>query len=552
MGGKGEKEKDKRDSPLTKTRQVGKPNKLGVPSQEEMQKDREAALQAASIIAGNGNGNLKNGTKLLTETVNAPEFVPRRNGKQRGVGEKAVTSQPQPPPYYMVKESFCENCQGSHVGHSCLCPICGQGGHWYYECPQRDLKEGMHKTPEDIQFLQGPLCQICHLNHELPCTIGLKQHKQVQEAFSQRRDGECGELARIKPQGPTPFCMYCGQMKGRHGPECPLYESNGPKFSEACTFCGYYGHQADNCEARHREYQTQMQSGHLCSYCGSQNHMFMNCEKYKVILARQKQEIGQRNADRYMTAVQAAGGKTTQQTHSKGTTVTPSKQRTTSNSQERTGTNTGGGTAGMGGGGDEPPRKPPKIKPEPLSAFEEQNEEEEVDEAEDSDKTEIISMSSTHSSAKVIGKDGKEMSLGQFLKARRKYKRRTKKRRDKGDDGGGSSPSSSRVSDGEESSEFEIAVIRGKHGYRGQRGRTGPPGPPGPTIEVPFLQWPTAQAAKPPEPNIMLNSRGMEESFKGLSDSLNRIFAQQDTLNQTLQGHVTLGIQAQDEQAQAL
>ena len=114
---KEKKEKDKRDSPLTETRQVGKPNKLGVPSPEEMQKDREAALQAVSIIAGNRNGNLKNGTKLPTETVNAPEFVPRRNGKQRGVGEKAETSQPQPPPYYMVKESFCENCQGSHVGH---------------------------------------------------------------------------------------------------------------------------------------------------------------------------------------------------------------------------------------------------------------------------------------------------------------------------------------------------------------------------------------------------------------------------------------------------
>ena len=499
---------------MTETRQVGKPNKLGVPSPEEMQKDREAALQAASIRAGNGNGNLKNGTRLPTEAVNAPEFVPKRNGKQGGVGDKAVTSHPQPPPYFMVKESFCENCQGSHVGHSCLCPICGRGGHWHYECPQRDLKEGMHKTPGNVQTFQGPLCQICHLNHEPPCTIGLKQHKQVQEAFSQRRDGECGELVRIKPQGPTPFCMYCGQMKGSHGPECPLYESNGSTFSEACTFCGYYGHQADNCEARHREYQTQMQSRHLCSYCGSQNHVFMNCKKYKVILARQKQEIGQRNADRYTTAVQAAGGNTTQQTYSKSTTVTPSKQRTTSNSKERTGTNTEGGRAGMGGGGDEPPRKPPKFKPEPLSAFDEQNEEEEVDETEDSEQTEIISMSSTHSSAKVIGKDGREMSLGQFLKARCKYRRRRKKRKDKGDDGGGSSPSSSGNSDGEESSEFEIAAIWGKQGYQGQRGRTGPPGPPGPTIEMPFLEWTTAPAAKPPEPNIMLNSTGMEESLK--------------------------------------
>ena len=91
-----------------------------------------------------------------------------------------------------------------------------------------------------------------------------------------------------------------------------------------------------------------------------------------------------------MTAVQTAGGKTTHETHSKDTIVTPSKQHATSSVQEGAGTNIGGGTAGMGGRGDEPPRKPPRIKPKPLSTFEEQNEEEEVDEAEDPDKTEII------------------------------------------------------------------------------------------------------------------------------------------------------------------
>ena len=50
----------------------------------------------------------------------------------------------------------------------------------------------------------------------------------------------------------------------------------------------------------------------------------------------------------------------------------------------------------------------------------------------------------------------------------------------------------------------------------------------------------------------MLNSTGMEESFKGLSESLNKIFNQQANLNETLQGHVTLGVRAQGEQAQAL
>ena len=121
---KEKKERDRRESPLTETRQVGKPNKLGVPSPEEMQKDREAALQGASIIAGNGNGNFKNGIKLPMEAVNAPEFIPKKKERQGGLGEKIVTSQPQPPPYYMIKEWFCENCQQVYIGHSCLCPIC--------------------------------------------------------------------------------------------------------------------------------------------------------------------------------------------------------------------------------------------------------------------------------------------------------------------------------------------------------------------------------------------------------------------------------------------
>ena len=50
----------------------------------------------------------------------------------------------------------------------------------------------------------------------------------------------------------------------------------------------------------------------------------------------------------------------------------------------------------------------------------------------------------------------------------------------------------------------------------------------------------------------MLNSTGMEESFKGLSESLNKIFNLQANLNETLQGHVTLGVWAEGEQAQAL
>ena len=135
------------------------------------------------------------------------------------------------------------------------------------------------------------------------------------------------------------------------------------------------------------------------------------------------------------------------------------------------------------------------------------------------------------------------------MRARRKRRRN---RKCKGGDGGGdgSSPSSSNDDIGDDSDEFPVEVIRGKWGHRGQQGRKGPQGPPGPVIAIPAPPQPLVY--NPPDPNITLNSSGMEESFKGLSESLNKIFNQQANLNETLQGHVTLGVHAQVEQAQAL
>ena len=151
---------------------------------------------------------------------------------------------------------------------------------------------------------------------------------------------------------------------------------------------------------------------------------------------------------------------------------------------------------------------------------------------------------------KVVSKNGIEMSLRRFLRAK---SRRRKRRRCKGGNGGGgdgSSPSSSDDDLGDDSDEFQIEVIRGKCGHRGQPGRKGAHGPLGPVITLPPPAQPPVY--KPPDPNITINSTGMEESFKGLSESLNKIFNQQVDLNETLQGHVTLGVQAQGEQAQAL
>ena len=88
------------------------------------------------------------------------------------------------------------------------------------------------------------------------------------------------------------------------------------------------------------------------------------------------------------------------------------------------------GIIGAGGGGDKPPRKPHDIMKEPDTKITDELEEEE----EDLDRTETVSMSSVPSDYKVVSKNGIEMSLQKFLKARRRSGR---KHRRKGGDGGG-------------------------------------------------------------------------------------------------------------------
>ena len=116
-------------------------------------------------------------------------------------------------------------------------------------------------------------------------------------------------------------------------------------------------------------------------------------------------------------------------------------------------------------------------------------------------------MSSVPSDYKVISKNGIEMSLRRFLKARSRSRRR-KRCRCKGGNGGGdgSSPSSSDVDLGDDSDEFQIEVIRGKHGHRGQRGRKRAQGPPGPVLTLPPPVQPPIY--KPPDPNITLKQHG--------------------------------------------
>ena len=172
--------RERKTSPLTETRQVGKPNKLGVPSEEQMQKERAAALAAASDIARNGN----NGGQRTTYVTSEPNEISRSRN---------------PPSYHSLREKYCENCQKTHAGGLCPCPICDYDDHVYYECPLRSEKEGTKSAVSSMQVPEsGPWCEICHLYHKPPCTLGLKQQANfaTRRRSSRRRSHARGSRGR--------------------------------------------------------------------------------------------------------------------------------------------------------------------------------------------------------------------------------------------------------------------------------------------------------------------------------------------------------------------
>ena len=117
--------------PPAEVRKVGKP-RTGVPSPEEMQKDREAALQATMNITGGkvssptepkDDLSFRKADKKSKESVSASK-VPHV--------EKAQAFAP--PGYHQAREWYCENCNMVNSGPLCPCLICWQKGHLYYHC----------------------------------------------------------------------------------------------------------------------------------------------------------------------------------------------------------------------------------------------------------------------------------------------------------------------------------------------------------------------------------------------------------------------------------
>ena len=220
--------------PPVEVRKMGKPH-TGVPLPEEMQKDREVALQATMNITG---GKVSSPTK---------EGISCRKDSHL---EKSQTFAP--PGYQQAGEWYCKNCNMVHSGPLCPCPICQQKGHLYYHCPDRNKKESVEGAYQQMNTSEeGPVCETCGQKHEPPCTIGLKQQGLIQRQIKHNQDSDRYKEplsgVRLETKATTPFCMYCGSEGEQHTPNCELLESMGPNEEPLCTFCGIMGNWADNC-----------------------------------------------------------------------------------------------------------------------------------------------------------------------------------------------------------------------------------------------------------------------------------------------------------------
>ena len=491
--------------------------------------------------------------------VHALTFVPRKTGQNsgpRGTNGRVLP----PPPYQFEKRWFCDNCQTSHGGPICPCPICNGVGHIYYLCPHRDEKESRGVVPDKNWVPPMKVCEICGTEHAGPCTLGQKQNPQIQAMLATKQPKEwlndnSLERNNVKARGATPYCMHCGYKDNLHDPNCPLVREKAMYFQ--CSFCGDVGHPSDNCATRLQALQEQ-QKGYLCSYCGAVDHTSENCSKLRENIAREKADINRRNIEKYEASKQStAKGQEDTYRAQQGRTDNGGQSKQIPKQPTSTGgSHTHPGGMGGTGGGWQPPRKPNGDKNPPPDKI---DQEEEEQEEEDSDRTITVSESTSGEGVRIVKGDGTELSLKQLLKLVGRSKRQRKRRshrKGKGEGGGDSSPSSGGSKDDSNESNLEIRGIRGKRGHRGQRGRTGPQGPVGPVGPPIHVPMPPSQSVPMTVPskdaNITISNDGMEWSFRTLSDSLTQMFAQQASLNQTLHSHLTQGIEAQGDQALAL
>ena len=344
-------------------------------------------------------------------SVHTLPFVPRDTGCSSG--PRGTNGRVLPPPLYQFeKKWFCDNCQASHGGPICPCPICDVVGHMYYSCPHRDEKESRGVVPDKNWVPPIKVCEICGTEHTGPCTLGQKQNPQIQAMLAMKQSKEWSngnnlEGNRIKNRGATPYCMHCGYKDNLHDPNCPIVREKAMYFQ--CSFCGDIGHLSDNCAARLQALQEQ-QKGYLCSYCGAVNHTSESCSKLKENIAREKADINRRNIEKYEASKQhtAKGQENTYQTQQgKTSSEGPSKQVPDQSPSPGESHPQPGGMGGTGGGG-QPPQKPNRDKILPPDKIDDEEDQEEAD----SDRTD----STSGEGVRIVKKDGTELSLKQLLK----------------------------------------------------------------------------------------------------------------------------------------
>ena len=140
--------------PLAEVRKIGKP-RTGVSSPEEMQKGREAALQATMNITGG---------KVSSQTEFRDNLSSRKTDKRNKGGVSSRKDPPlgktqtfAPPGYQQAGEWYCENCNMVHSWPLCPCPICQQKGHLYYHCPDRNKEESVEGAHQQMHTSEdGP------------------------------------------------------------------------------------------------------------------------------------------------------------------------------------------------------------------------------------------------------------------------------------------------------------------------------------------------------------------------------------------------------------
>ena len=97
-------------------------------------------------------------------------------------------------------------------------------------------------------------------------------------------------------------------------------------------------------------------------------------------------------------------------------------------------------------------------------------------------------------------------------------------------------------------------IARGKMGHRGKRGlrgHKGPPGPPGQPIMVPDRR-PDVQQAPARDPNVTLDTSALEQSFKELGKSMEKVWGAQYHMNDIVRQQLDMSNKAHENQIKAM